>query len=155
MKEFFAWEEIGFVTGDNYLPEGCYMKVQDFEGRQHNWPPSACLPKENDTRPRSEPHLRARTLLRSLYPCDRVYEEVPLPGTRLFADFFIPSRRMIVEVQGEQHFEYTPFFHGTKLAFHESQQRDAQKKEWCELNNLHLVQLPHDEELEIWQGRLR
>ena len=78
------------------------MKVVDFNGREHNFPPTGHVPDLDDSRQRSEHHLDARKLLRSLYPTQRVLEEVPLPGVRLFADFYIPTRNAVIEVHGRQ-----------------------------------------------------
>ncbi|NCV19550.1 MAG: hypothetical protein EBW42_12500 [Rhodobacterales bacterium] len=37
----------------------------------------------------------------------------------------------IIEVHGEQHYEFSAFFHGTKLNFIKHKKRDKDKKQWC------------------------
>lgn len=108
-----------------------------------------------DERERSQYHLRARAVLAALFPLDRRSEEVPLPGTgKLTLDFLVLSYRLAVEVHGEQHYKYVPHFHKSKLAFLQAKQRDANKRRWCELNNLRLVELPYNEDDDEWRKRI-
>lgn len=130
------------------------MKVKDLDGREHPWNLTGYVPPENSTRPRSKFHVSARELLQSMYPTDRILEEVPLPGMRLFGDFYLPLRKMMVEVHGEQHYKYTPHFHGTVQAFMKSKKNDERKKKWCQLNNISLVILPHSETEDEWRERI-
>lgn len=109
---------------------------------------------------RSELHLRARQLISEIYPYDIVREEVELPGTKtkfnkynLIADFFIPSRSIIVEVHGRQHTDYIRHFHKNKLAFLKSQNRDNVKKQWCLLNNIELIELYYNEAINDWRNK--
>lgn len=130
------------------------MKVYGFDNRLYSWPPSGHVPPENQLRPRSQLHIRARNVLRTLYPTLRILEEVPLPSTSLFADFVIPQLNLIIEVHGEQHYTFVPHFHGTKMNFLHARQNDAKKKEWCELNNLRYTELPYNESDEQWRQRI-
>lgn len=130
------------------------MKVIDFNGNTCNWPPTGKQVAKNDRRPRSEYHLRARELLRSKYPTQAILEEVPLPGTGLFLDFYIPSAKLAIEVQGQQHTNYTPHFHGSKFGFEKSKQRDTKKKEWCDMNNISLIEFEYNKEDNEWQEKL-
>tara|TARA_R100000656_G_scaffold123878_1_gene100949 strand:- start:170 stop:445 length:276 start_codon:yes stop_codon:yes gene_type:complete len=79
-----------------------------------------------------------------MYPTQRILEEVPLPGTRLFADFYIPDRQIIIEVHGRQHYEFVAHFHGSRMGFLQSKANDDLKREWCVLNNIQLIVLPYD-----------
>lgn len=58
----------------------------------------------------------------------------------------MPSISLAVEVHGKQHYEFVPFFHKTKADFLLARKRDRDKLEWCNLNDVTLVTLPHDEE---------
>ena len=105
---------------------------------------------------KSSHHLRARGLLSELFPFEKIYEEVTLPGSKtistglLYADFLIPNRNIIVEVHGKQHYEYTTHFHKTKADFMKSRKRDKKKIEWCELNDFTIIILPYNRE-EEWK----
>jgi len=115
------------------------ITVQGLDGRSHSWNLAAYA---NKPRAGSKLHEEARVILSELFPFDSILEEVQLPGTSLFADFYIHRPRLLVEVQGEQHYKFNSHFFKTQSAFREAQMRDRNKKEWCELNSIQLVELP-------------
>lgn len=80
--------------------------------------------------------------IRSIYGMSaQLLEEFPIPGERLFLDFFMPNHKLAFEFQGEQHDTFNPFFHGSKAGFERSKERDARKREWCKINNIILVEV--------------
>lgn len=131
------------------------MKIKGLDNKEHLWSLS-----DKQRGKVSQHHQRARELLQSLFPLDKVYEEQMLPGSKtgqfglLCADFYIHSRKLMFEVQGEQHFEYNSFFYKSKLDFLKAKKRDADKKEWCELNGIILIELPYNESNEQWTARI-
>lgn len=98
------------------------------------------------SRAKSAPHQKALSLLLEILPGVVIFEEVTLPGCGLYLDIFLPSISLAVEVHGRQHYEFVPFFHKTKADFLLARKRDRDKLEWCNLNDVTLVALPHDEE---------
>jgi very-short-patch-repair endonuclease len=60
-------------------------------------------------------------------------------------DFCIPELKIMVEVQGNQHDNFSKFFHGTRDDFKKSQARDGFKQEWCGNNDYSLVYFNYDE----------
>jgi hypothetical protein len=115
------------------------MKVVGLDGQEHRINLTKYKPKEKC----SKLHARARILLAKEFPCDIIYEEVPLPGCKderqtrpLFADFLVASRDIVVEVQGEQHYKFNNFFFNNKLEFFRAQARDRKKREWCDVNEI-------------------
>lgn len=128
------------------------MKVEGLNGREYVWNFSK-YHKRKKRGGKSKHHEAVRALLLELFPSERYYEEVTLPGTRtragdklLFADFFVPGLSLVVEVHGRQHYEYVPHFHKTKMGFVNAKRRDREKKEWCELNGFAYAELPYNEE---------
>lgn len=86
--------------------------------------------------------------LTTRYPLDTVLEDVTIPGTRLSLDFYIPQRKIAVEVQGEQHDSYNAWYHGGKRGnFAKQQQRDSDKELFCELNRIKLIKVANVKEL--------
>lgn len=122
------------------------MKVVDENGKEYSWNLYGNLPRPSDNRPRSKLHLNIRDVLKELYPTDAVLEEVPIPGKVLFLDFYLPLRKMAVEVNGEQHYSYNKFHFKNKLDFLEAQRRDIYKKNWCECNGIKLVTIKFDDD---------
>jgi hypothetical protein len=130
------------------------MKVTGFDGRVYN------LKFKKINGKCSKNHEKARVLLKKMFPFDSIYEETLLLGSKkgnrpnLKADFIIPSKKMLIEIHGQQHYEYSSFFHGTKLKFLEHKSRDVRKIEWCELNNITYIELPHNETESQWIYRI-
>lgn len=134
------------------------MKIIGLDDKEYTWIPSNNLV---NTEKRSGPHSRAKVLLKELYPNDRILEELILPGTKtsnrkstLKADFFIPMRSLIIEVHGVQHSEFNNFFFKNKMEFYKAQARDRDKKRWCEINQLELVELFDGESIDDWRNKL-
>lgn len=131
------------------------MHVHDLSGRSHSWVLKNHIPKFSDTRPRSQLHLTAREILKDIYPTDPILEEVPIPGEGLYFDFYLPMRKVAVEVHGEQHFSYNSFFHREPKDFLRQRKNDITKREWCILNSITLVELPYNETQHEWINRIR
>lgn len=128
------------------------MRVLGLDGRTHTWDLRGYA--DVSERECSSLHLRARLLLQKLFPTDLRCEEVPIPGTSLFADFVLPTRKLMVESQGKQHYEESGLFHRTTLDFWRGRQRDARKVEWCRINTWSLACLPYDESDDEWAARI-
>jgi very-short-patch-repair endonuclease len=101
-------------------------------------------------------------LLKEIYHSYRILEEVKLPGSTashrrsvLYLDFFIPNLRLGIEVHGQQHYEYSPFFHKNKAAFLKAQSRDEDKLKWCELNDIELVVLKYSDNEDDWRNTIK
>jgi len=130
------------------------LKVIGLDSREYKWNPKTGGGK------RSKLHQKARGVLDSCFPHDRILEEVSLPGTKtirnknLRADFYIPNRTLIVEVHGRQHFEFNKFHFKDKLSFFKAQARDRSKIEWCKLNEIRIVQLNYNEDEDEWRNKI-
>ena len=134
------------------------MKIQGLDGKTYSWIPSNNIV---ETEKRSGLHNKARQLLKEKYPNDRILEELVLPGTKtenrkstLKADFFVPTRSLIVEVHGSQHTEFNNFFFKNKMEFYKAQARDKDKKRWCEMNEFSFIELFHNESIEEWRSKI-
>ena len=120
-----------------YLTEIYIMEITTLKGQKIKWNPK--------NKPRSNPsklHLEARTVLKEEFPMMRVYEEVYVPRDKFYFDFYIPTQKIAIEVQGQQHYNHTPYYHTSKLDYFQSLRKDLNKKKWCEINNITLIELP-------------
>jgi hypothetical protein len=112
----------------------------------------ASLTTKSSLNNKSNFHLLARELLKQNYPTLQILEEIPIQirkSETLYMDFFIPLSKKCIEVHGEQHYEFTPFYHRTKLDFFKQQKRDREKREWCHINNIAYIELPYNKQ-EDW-----
>lgn len=101
---------------------------------------------------------RAEELIRRIYPTVTFMSEVTAHLDRktwVRLDIFITAFRLAIEIDGAQHDEYIPFFHGNKINFVKAKMRDRMKEEWCALNGIELVRLKANERDGVWEQRLR
>ena len=91
------------------------MKIQinGLDDRVYIWNPISSASKKVSP---SKLHNKAKKTIEEFYPYDTILEEVVLPGSKdqfgsrnLRADMFLPSRRILVEVHGEQHYNFNNF----------------------------------------------
>jgi len=129
------------------------MKIRDLNGEKVDWKPNGQIITASDTRSRSQLHLVARKLLYDLFPTLPILEEVAIPirrGTTQYFDFFLTGVKVAVEVHGQQHFKFNSHFHASMSEFLRQRNRDDDKREWCEVNNITLLELPYNEKIEEW-----
>lgn len=132
------------------------MKVIDLDGNKTQWKISAS-PKAKKRLSKSEYHKLACSIIHTLYPTYIICEEVPIKIQNklwLYLDIYLPTINMAIEVQGEQHYKFSPFFHKTKLDFLKQRKNDRLKKEWCEINSIAIVCLKYNETIEEWKNHI-
>ena len=80
---------------------------------------------------RSKLQYRVKKSLEKIWSNNVVLEEMPVVGTKLSLDFYNANKKIAIEVQGRQHNQYVPHFHGgNKINFISQLRRDHQKKEF-------------------------
>jgi hypothetical protein len=90
---------------------------------------------------RSKFQLETKNFLKPYWQHDIVFEEFRMVGTRLSFDFYNANKKIIIEVQGVQHTKFVKFFHGNRLKYLQQLKRDDKKYEFCQKNNLKLVEI--------------
>ncbi len=128
------------------------MIIKTLDGKTIDWKPH--LQRKSLTEEKSSYHIKARELLKELYPTCIILEEVSIPLTRsdtVYLDMFLPLLKIAVEVHGEQHYKFVACFHRTYRDFLQQKQRDKRKKEWLESNGFKFVELKFNEDLEQWK----
>lgn len=129
------------------------MNVKDLDGNDSVWQFRGNIVKDSIIN-KSSYHLKARSLLKNIYPTMQILEEVPIVARKseiLYLDFYLPLIRMCIEIHGEQHYKFVAHYHSNKLAFLKGQKRDKDKKEWCEINGIKYIELPFDQQ-ELWEN---
>ena len=129
------------------------MKLKSLSGKEIKLTFSKNKVAAIDSRPRSSYHLVARQLIKRLYT-DFLAEEVFIPYDNFYFDFVMPNRLVFIEVHGEQHYGFNPFFHKTKLDFVKQQKTDRNKELFCKENGGTYIELPYHESEDQWTRRL-
>jgi predicted adenine nucleotide alpha hydrolase (AANH) superfamily ATPase len=70
-------------------------------------------------------------------------------------DFYLPLIKTCIEVHGEQHFKFVPFYHNNILNFLKSKKRDQEKAEWCEKNSIKYISLAYNESEQLWREKIK
>lgn len=95
-----------------------------------------------DAPSRSKIQFRAKQFLKKYWKSHIVFEEFPVAGSKLSLDFYNANKKIAVEVQGKQHTKYVPFFHGkNKINYINQLKRDNDKLEFCEINEIKLIEI--------------
>tara|TARA_R110000765_G_scaffold223158_2_gene327303 strand:- start:2945 stop:3337 length:393 start_codon:yes stop_codon:yes gene_type:complete len=113
---------------------------ETWDTRESKWP------VKSEAACRSKLQYKVGQIIKNKYPLDPVLEDVTLPRSRLSLDFFLPMRKLAVEVQGKQHKKFTPFFHKTKSSFDAQLKRDEEKEFFCQLNEIDLVYIDSEDD---------
>jgi hypothetical protein len=132
------------------------MDVYDLDGNMHYW--HLAGHQANPNVKKSSLHLRARDLIKTIYPTLQVLEEVPIKTRKsdtLYLDFYIPLIKTCIEIHGEQHYKFIAHYHGTALGFMRHKKRDREKLEWCQNNGIIFIELPFNESDDQWQNRIK
>ena len=133
------------------------MKTRGLDGQIHNWKLHGYVARASESSPRSKLHLKARTILKDIFPTVQILEEVAAPITRtekLFFDFYLNTVKLVVEVHGQQHYKFNTLFHASAQDFANQRKRDRRKAEWCEYNNITYIELPYNEDEDQWRFRI-
>lgn len=97
---------------------------------------------------KSKLQYSTKVFLKKYWSRHIVFEEFPVAGTKLSLDFYNANKKIAIEVQGRQHTKYVPFFHGkNKINYLNQLKRDRDKLQFCELNDIELVEIYDGDEL--------
>lgn len=122
------------------------MKFKTLDGKERNLKNAKKSIIDWEAKSRSKFQKEVKDFLKKYWIGDVVFEELRIVGTRLSLDFFNANKRIAIEVQGQQHFKYVKFFHGNRINYLNQIKRDVKKDEFCQLNNIRLMEIyPADE----------
>jgi len=101
-----------------------------------------------EAKSRSKIQKATKDFLKDFWQKHVVFEEFPVAGTKMSLDFYNANKKIAIEVQGRQHTEYTPFFHGNnKYNYINQLRRDQDKQSFCDLNDIRLIEIYSIDEL--------
>ena len=83
-------------------------------------------------------HIDVLNYIKKKYSFLKIKTEYFVPNTNLRIDIFLEDINLGVEVQGEQHFKYIPFFHKNHNGFIDSLERDKTKNLKAFMNGIHI-----------------
>ena len=110
---------------------GSQRRIQNIRKYLINW----------EGKSKSKFQFNAKKFLKKYWTTHVVFEELPVAGTKLSLDFYNANEKIAVEVQGAQHTKFIKFFHGTRANYIDQLRRDAQKREFCVINSIKLVEI--------------
>lgn len=61
----------------------------------------------------------------------------PKSGYPLPFDIYLPKEKIFIEIQGEQHYRFSPYYHKTIERFNESKKRDRMKRKYARKNGFY------------------
>ena len=84
------------------------------------------------------------------YPCSKIYElycdgvdeNLKSRIYNMHMDIYDSTMKVVFEIQGTQHYEFSKFFHGTHDRFDAQKNRDSDKVFLCKLARIKLVTVP-------------
>ena len=95
---------------------------------------------------RSKIQFNVKSFFKDYWSGHICYEEFPVFGSRLKVDLIKFTRKIAVEVQGEQHNEFNKFFHNnSRDKYLESIQRDMKKIQWLEMNEFKVLEVTKED----------
>lgn len=128
------------------------MEIEGVDGKKYKWNLRGHL---NNPRKGSSLHNKTREILKEIFPLELILEEVFLPGCgSLYADFYLPSRKIMIEVNGEQHYKFNSHFFSSSLDWRKSLGKDRKKSNWCEINDIKLLILAYNEDEDEWRRKI-
>jgi len=74
------------------------------------------------------------------------YEEFPVFGTRMKVDIVNATKKIAIEVQGDQHDGFNKFFHNnSRLKYLQSIKRDYEKYAWLKMNSFEVLEIKKED----------
>jgi len=89
---------------------------------------------------KSKQHVAVCNILKKLFPSARIQQDASIKVGRktLFVDILLPRYNLAFEINGQQHYEYNSFMHGSRYGFQKKRENDSLKRMYCEDNNIKL-----------------
>jgi hypothetical protein len=134
-KEKGTYSDISFHHFKNKKSNTNHMNNNDFEYMQHT---------PNDSRLELQTKFLLEDIFKSpFYKIRPNFLRNEVTGYNLEIDLYNNDLKLGIEVQGNQHYKFTPFFHKNKETFMLQRYRDEMKKEKCKKEGITLIEIPY------------
>ena len=89
----------------------------------------------------SQIQQKAKEILLQKYRNDVIIENFIIPESKLSVDFFLPKRKLVIEIDGEQHNSFNSFFHKSihNKGLTSQLNRDDMKENWAKMNGFRFL----------------
>jgi hypothetical protein len=99
-----------------------------------------------DKKSRSIIQFKVKQFLKPFWIGQILYEEFPVYGSLLKVDILNATLKIAIEVNGNQHSAFNPFFHNNDPnRYLKGYKNDAKKSEWLAKNDFKLIEINEDE----------
>lgn len=130
--------------------KGSYTKVTRVENTNRITTPSSdpYFKYAEHTPKDSKLEIRAKLVLEHIFrrPFVKIRPDFlrnEVTGYNLEIDLYNDDLKLGIEVQGDQHYKFIPFFHRTKDTFVKQRYRDEMKKMKCKQEGITLIEIPY------------
>jgi hypothetical protein len=138
-----------FIVNCFSRQKGTYTNIKRFTplGNGENGYPKRVDFKEHNERD-SKLELRAKVILENIFkrPFVKVRPDFlhnDVTGYNLELDLYNEDLQLAIEINGDQHYKFIPFFHRNKDAFTKQRYRDEMKKMKCQQEGITLIDVPY------------
>jgi hypothetical protein len=99
-----------------------------------------------DKKSRSIIQFKVKQFLKPFWIGQILYEEFPVYGSLLKVDILNATLKIAIEVNGNQHSAFNPFFHNNDPnRYLKGYKNDVKKSEWLAKNDFKLIEINEDE----------
>jgi len=151
------WNERGleFLAGLSLIVILILFLYNYFSGKKGTYTSPKKIPESykefdsiEDTGFTSKLEKQSKIILENIFkkPFNRVrpsFLRNPVTGQNLEIDLYNDELKLGVEINGNQHYKFTPFFQKNKESFYNQQYRDEIKKMKCKDNGIILIEVPY------------
>lgn len=126
------------------------MKLKDINNKDVSISPKLFGSNFNEDS-RSKLQLLTRQKLIERYPHEVIYEDFTIPSSRLSVDFLLYRAKIVIEVDGKQHSQFSAYHHGDRVSdkkYAGQRKNDRLKSYWCKINNFRLIRIESEKDLE-------
>ena len=121
------------------------MRLYDIQGRLVKKPVDKYL-IDWEKKSRSIIQFKVKQFLKPFWNTMVIFEEFPCFGSQLKVDILNATLKIAIEVNGNQHETFNPFFHNNNPAnFLKGIKNDSKKMDWLLKNNFRLFEIYENE----------